>query len=180
MVAAGNRMSISKIKRMIRTIPDFPKPGISFKDVTPILKDPEAFRFVVRRMAKGFKDRKIDVVASAESRGFIFGAALAYELGAGFVPLRKPGKLPFRTLREEYLLEYGKDAFEIHVDGIRRGDNVLIVDDVLATGGTMKAAVNLVHRLKGKVAGIALLIELAGLNGRSKIEDYDVRSLIKL
>lgn len=174
------RMSIERVKEMIRTVPDFPKPGISFKDITPILQDPSAFKFVIKQMAVPFKNKEVDIIASAESRGFILGAALAYELGAGFVPLRKPGKLPYRTLREEYKLEYGTDAFEMHVDGIRKGDNVLIVDDVLATGGTMKAAVNLVRKLSGNIAGIALLIELDELNGRKKLKGIPVYSLLKI
>ncbi|MEM2974334.1 MAG: adenine phosphoribosyltransferase, partial [Candidatus Micrarchaeia archaeon] len=152
-------MRLKELKLMIREIPNFPKPGINFKDITPILQNPEAFRYVINKMANKFKGKNINVVASAESRGFIFGAALAYKLKVGFVPLRKPGKLPYKTLKEEYKLEYGTDAFEIHVDGIKKGDNVLIVDDVLATGGTMKAAVNLIEKLEGKVAGITLLSE---------------------
>jgi adenine phosphoribosyltransferase len=182
-IIKGEKMavkSIADLEKMLRTIPDFPKPGISFKDMTPILQNPEAFRYVIKSIAQEFRNKKIDIVASAESRGFILGAALAYELGAGFVPFRKPGKLPYKTLREEYMLEYGTDAFEIHVDGVKKGDNVLIVDDVLATGGTMKAAVNLVKRLHGNIVGIALLIELTGLNGKSKIADENVFSLIKL
>ena len=172
-------MKISEVKSLIREIPDFPKPGINFKDITPLLKNPDAFRFVVNKLARKFKDRKINIIASAESRGFILGAALAYKLKAGFVPLRKPNKLPFKTLRQEYKLEYGTDAFEIHVDGIKNGDNVLIVDDVLATGGTMRAAVDLVEKLGGNVVGIALLSELEFLNGREKLNGYDVYSLIK-
>ena len=172
-------MKLSELKSMVREIPDFPKPGINFKDITPILKDAGAFKYVINRMAKKFKGKGVTVVASAESRGFIFGAALAYKLKAGFVPLRKPGKLPYKTLKEEYKLEYGTDAFEIHVDGIHGKDKVLIVDDVLATGGTMRAAVNLVEKLEGKVAGIALLSELEFLKGREKLNGYEVYSLIR-
>ena len=172
-------MKLKELKSMVREIPDFPKPGINFKDITPILQNSAAFRYIIRKMASKFKDKNITMVASAESRGFIFGAALAYKLGAGFVPLRKPGKLPYKTLKEEYKLEYGTDAFEIHVDGIKKGDNVLIVDDVLATGGTMRAAVNLIEKLEGKVAGIALLSELGFLKGREKLDGYDIYSLIR-
>jgi len=171
-------MRISEVKSLIREIPDFPKPGINFKDITPLLRNKEAFRFAIKRIAKRFNDKDIAVVASAESRGFILGSALAYTMGTGFVPLRKPGKLPFKTLKEDFDLEYGKDAFEIHVDGISRGDNVLLADDVLATGGTAKAAANLIEKLGGKVSGIALLIELDFLKGREKLNGYDVYSLI--
>lgn len=181
-------MKLKDIKDLIRVVPDWPKPGISFKDITPVLKDSGAFKYVISRMAKPFmngRSGKIDLVVSAESRGFILGAALAYKLKAGFVPLRKPGKLPWKTLKEEFELEYGKDAFEIHQDGAKHGDRVLIVDDVLATGGTMVAAVNLVRRLGGEVAGVALMIELKGLNGRSKVtsigmDDGRIFSLMKL
>lgn len=173
-------ISLFDIEKKIRVIPDFPKPGISFKDITPILKDPNSFNFVIDQITAEFKDKGIDIVASAESRGFIFGAALAYTLGAGFVPLRKQGKLPYCTIREEFELEYGKDAFEIHQDSVKHGDNVLIVDDVLATGGTMRAATNLIKRLNGNVAGIAVLIELTGLDGRKKLGDCEVYSLLKL
>ncbi len=178
-------MRLSEVKKMIREIPDWPKPGVLFKDITPILKDRNAFKLVIDKMAKKFKKMKIDKVASAESRGFILGATLAYKLKAGFVPLRKPGKLPYNTIKEEYSLEYGKDAFEVHVDGIEKGDNVLIVDDVLATGGTMNAAVNLVKKLGGNVVGIALLIELENLGGRKKImsengiKDDEIYALLK-
>lgn len=172
-------MKLKELKSMVREIPDFPKPGINFKDITPILQNPEAFKYIINKLARKFKGKDITIVASAESRGFIFGAALAYKLKAGFVPFRKPGKLPYKTLREEYKLEYGTDAFEIHVDGIKKGDNVLIVDDILATGGTMRAAVNLVEKLEGKVAGIGLLSELEFLKGREKLNGYDIYSLIR-
>ena len=173
-------MDLEKIKSLIREIPDFPKPGIKFKDITPILKDPSAFEYVVEKMAERFKDKNITKVASAESRGFILGSGIALKLKAGFVPLRKPGKLPYKTIKEEYELEYGKDAFEVHVDGIEDGDRVLLVDDVVATGGTIKAAANLVERLGGKVEGIALLIALKELGGLEKIKDYDTFTLLEL
>ena len=166
------------LRSRIRTVPHFPKQGIMFKDITTLLKDSGALRHAIKKM-KGFcKGKQIIKVVSAESRGFIFGAILAHELGAGFVPVRKPGKLPAKTIRQEYELEYGKDAFEIHEDSIKSGDNVLLVDDVLATGGTMSAAVRLIERLNGNVAGIAFLVELSYLKGGEKIKGYDVFSLI--
>jgi adenine phosphoribosyltransferase len=174
-----DNMDAIELKEKIRTIPDFPKPGVMFKDITTLLKDPKAFNFAVKEMVKHFKDKKIDKVVSAESRGFIFGSVIAYELGAGFVPLRKPGKLPWKKIREEFDTEYSKDAFEIHEDAIEKGENVLIVDDLLATGGTMEAATKLIERLGGKIAGIAVLIELSFLKGRERLKNYDVFTLIK-
>jgi len=168
-----------RLKEMIRTIPDFPKPGIHFKDITPLLKDREAFRECVKLIAGRYSDEKVDVVAAAEARGFILGAPIAMELCAGFVPLRKPGKLPYKTLRQEYKLEYGTDAFEIHMDAIRPGERVLIIDDVLATGGTAEAVANLIKRMKGEVVGFAFLIEIEGLHGRDRLKDYNVYSLIR-
>ena len=168
-----------RLKEMIRTIPDFPKPGIHFKDITPLLKDREAFRECVKLIASRYSDEKVDVVAAAEARGFILGAPIAMELCAGFVPLRKPGKLPYKTLRQEYKLEYGTDAFEIHMDAIRPGERVLIIDDVLATGGTAEAVANLIKRMKGEVVGFAFLIEIEGLHGRDRLKDYNVYSLIR-
>jgi len=166
------------LRSRIRTVPHFPKQGIMFKDITTLLKDSGALRHAIKKM-KGFcKGKQIIKVVSAESRGFIFGAILAHELGAGFVPVRKPGKLPAKTIRQEYELEYGKDAFEIHIDAVSKGDKVLLVDDLLATGGTIKAAADLVEKLGGDIAGIAFLIELSYLSGRDKLKDYDVFSLI--
>ncbi|MFH1398549.1 MAG: adenine phosphoribosyltransferase [Candidatus Woesearchaeota archaeon] len=162
----------------IRTIPDFPKKGIMFKDITPLLQDPEAFRLVVKKIIGHFKSKHIDVVASAESRGFIFGAVLAYELNASFVPLRKPGKLPYKKIKQEFETEYSTDAFEVHVDAIEKGNKVLIVDDLLATGGTSKAAVDLVETLGGIVVGLGFIIELGFLDGRKKLEGYDVFTII--
>lgn len=167
------------LKSKIREIQDFPKKGINFKDITPLLQDPESFRFAIQQFINVYKDKKIDKVVSSESRGFIFGAVLAYELNAGFVPLRKPGKLPFKTLKKEFRTEYSTDAFEIHEDAITKGEAVLIVDDLIATGGTISAAVDLVEQLGGNIIGIAFLIELAFLNGREKVKDYDILSLIK-
>jgi len=167
------------IKSKIRTIPDFPKKGIMFKDITTLLQDAHAFKHVVREMIHHFDGKKIDKVASAESRGFIFGSVLAYELHAGFVPLRKPGKLPFKSIRQEFETEYSTDAFEIHEDAIMAGENILIVDDLLATGGTSKAAVQLIEKLGGKIVGLCFLIELSFLHGRDKLKGYDILSLVK-
>jgi adenine phosphoribosyltransferase len=172
------KKEISELKKKIRSIPDFPKKGIMFRDITTLLKDAKALRKAIAFFVDHYKGKKIDKVVAAESRGFIFGGILAHELNAGFVPLRKEGKLPFTTLKQEYELEYGKDAFEIHVDAIKPGDKVLIVDDLLATGGTAKAAIDLVERLKGKVVGCAFLIELSFLEGRKKLEGYEVFTLI--
>lgn len=167
------------LKAKIRNVPDFPKKGILFKDITTLLRDAHAFKYAVKELLSMIKDKKIDVVASAESRGFILGSVLSYELNAGFVPLRKPGKLPYKTIKQEFDTEYSKDAFEIHVDAIEKGDRVLIVDDLLATGGTAKAAVDLVERLGGKVVGLAFLVELSFLQGREKLKGYDVYSVVK-
>lgn len=166
------------LKSKIREIPDFPKKGINFKDITPLLLDHAAFSYALHQIIRRFRGEGIDIVASAESRGFIIGSVLAYELGAGFVPLRKPGKLPYKTIRQEFQTEYSTDAFEIHEDAIKKGDNVLIVDDVLATGGTASAAAQLVERLGGRVASLVFLIELSFLKGREKIKKYPVFSLL--
>ena len=162
----------------IRAVPDFPKKGILFRDIMPLLQDPEALRLAVDRMAEFAVGRKVDVVLGAESRGFILGAALAYSLNAGFVCARKPGKLPHTTISAEYDLEYGTDRLEIHADAIKPGQNVLVHDDLLATGGTARAKIDLVERLGGTVVGVAFIIELGALNGRSKLQGYDVFSLI--
>ncbi len=166
------------LKEHIRDIPDFPKEGIIFKDITPLLMNPEAFRSCIAQFVEAYKDKGITKIASSESRGFIFGAVLAHELQAGFVPLRKPGKLPYKTIRQEFETEYSTDAFEIHEDAIEKGDKVLIVDDVLATGGTARAAVYLVEHLGGKVEALAFLIELDFLKGKEKLNGYDIMSLI--
>jgi len=167
------------LAKYIRDIPDWPKPGVLFKDITTLLKEPEAFREAVDRLAEPFKDKDIDLVVSIEARGFIFGGALAYKLGAGFVPARKPGKLPAETIKEEYALEYGTDALEVHKDAIKPGQKVLLFDDVLATGGTLSAAARLIERLGGEIVGIALLIDLTFLKGREKLKKYEVYSLIE-
>jgi len=163
----------------IRDIPDFPKRGIVFKDIMPLLADPEALHETVERLAEFAEPRKPDVVLGAEARGFILGAALAYRLGCGFVPARKPGKLPWRTISAKYALEYGFDALELHADAISAGARVLIHDDLLATGGTAKAKIDLVEQLGGTVVGLAFVIELEFLNGREKLGGYDIRSLIQ-
>jgi adenine phosphoribosyltransferase len=163
---------------LVRDVPDFPKPGILFKDIMPMLADGPAFREVVDRLAEMARPWKPDVVLGAEARGFMFGAPLAYALGAGFVAARKPGKLPYTTVSAKYALEYGFDALEVHIDAIKPGQRVLICDDLLATGGTSKAKIELVERLEGVVAGLAFAIELDFLNGRDKLEGYDVASLI--
>ena len=166
------------LKQIIRTVPDFPKKGIMFRDITPVLADAAAFRYVIQQFLSYCKGKSINVVASAESRGFIFGSVLAYELGVPFVPLRKPGKLPYKKIRQEFQTEYSTDAFEIHEDAIKKGDRVLIVDDLIATGGTAKAAAGLIEKLGGEVAGMAFLIELSFLHGRKKLEGYDVFSIV--
>ncbi len=168
-----------ELKDYIRDVPDFPKKGIVFKDITTLLREPEAFKHSVERFKEKYGDAGVSCVVGIESRGFIFGAALAHELGAAFVPLRKPGKLPYKTIRVDYELEYGSDAVEVHEDGIHAGEKVLVVDDLLATGGTAKAAVDLVERLGGNVCGIAFLVELGFLNGREKLSGHEVYSLVK-
>lgn len=166
------------LKSFIRDIPDFPKSGIIFKDITPLLKNPEALRETVSLLCGTVEGAGITAVAGIESRGFIFGTAVAHELGVGFVPIRKPGKLPAETISESYALEYGTDAIEMHRDALVPGDRVFLVDDLLATGGTMQAAAKLVERAGANVSKIAFVIELGFLKGREKIADYDVTSLM--
>ncbi|NLM41370.1 MAG: adenine phosphoribosyltransferase [Firmicutes bacterium] len=169
------------LKEKIRVIPDFPQPGISFKDITTLLRDGEALREAVQRMARHYAGAGIDMVVGVESRGFILGAPLAYEMGLGFTLIRKPGKLPGDVLSVEYDLEYGTDRLEIHADSFPPGTRVLIVDDLLATGGTIAAAMELVNKLGGQVVGLAFLIELSYLGGRKKLEelgDYDILALV--
>jgi adenine phosphoribosyltransferase len=163
----------------IRDIPDFPKPGIIFKDIMPLLADPESFRQTVDALAEFAEPRKPDVVLGAEARGFMLGGALAYKLGCGFVAARKPGKLPWETVSAQYELEYGMDSLELHADAIGKGARVLVHDDLLATGGTARAKVNLVEQLGGEVVGLVFVIELTFLNGRERLEGYDVHSLIQ-
>lgn len=168
----------TEYERLIRDVPDFPKPGIIFKDIMPMLADGEAFTAVVDELAEATRPWKPDVVLGAEARGFMFGAPLAYALGAGFVAARKPGKLPYTTVSAKYALEYGFDALEVHIDAIKPGQRVLICDDLLATGGTSKAKIELVERLGGVVAGLAFAIELDFLNGREQLAGHQMVSLI--
>ena len=168
--------ALDVLRQHIRDVPDFPQPGILFRDITPMLADPASFRIAVSAMAALFPG--VDKVVAIESRGFILGAPVALALNAGLVPVRKVGRLPADTIQEDYNLEYGVNTVEIHRDAISPGDNVLIVDDVLATGGTVRAAANLVQRLGGTVSGVSLLIELAFLNGRSRLTDLDVKSVL--
>ena len=167
------------LKSKIRDVPDFPKPGVVFKDIMPLLADPEALSEAVDRIAEWAAPQKPDVVLGAEARGYITGGALACKLGCGFVPARKPGKLPWRTVAVKYALEYGFDQLEVHADSIRAGQRVLVHDDVLATGGTARATVELVEQLGGEVVGLPFIIELAFLNGRERLEGYDIFSLIE-
>lgn len=167
------------LKSHVRDIPDFPKKGIIFKDITTLLKDRGAFRQAVDSIADEFKNKKIDYVLSVEARGFIFGAAVAYKLGVGLVPVRKKGKLPHKTYSVTYDLEYGKDTLEIHQDAFKKGDRILIVDDLLATGGTVRAVADLVEKMGGEISGIAFVIELVPLKGREKLKNYKLMSLIK-
>jgi adenine phosphoribosyltransferase len=167
-----------ELASLIRDVPDFPIEGIMFKDITTLIRDEDAFREVIDWMADQYANSQIDRVAAIEARGYIFGAPLAYKLGAGFVPIRKPGKLPAKIVSESYELEYGINTLEIHEDGIEPGQRVLVVDDLLATGGSARAAVNLVERLGGTIVGVAFLVELDFLHGRGKLEGYDVLSLI--
>jgi len=170
---------LQRLKRSIRDVPGFPKEGIIFKDITTLLKDSSIFRLAVNEIANRYARQKIDAVVSVEARGFIFGAAVAYKLGAGVIPVRKKGKLPHRTISITYDLEYGQDTLEIHEDAIEEGARVLIVDDLLATGGTTKAVIDLIKKLRGRIKGVAFLIELTALKGRSKLKGYPVFSLIK-
>ncbi|MFX1417712.1 MAG: adenine phosphoribosyltransferase [Promethearchaeota archaeon] len=170
-----------KLLNHIRNVPDWPKPGIQFKDITTLCKDYISFKESCDRIIQSYRDKGITKVAAIEARGYVWGGVLAYQLGAGFVLMRKPGKLPYKTLSETYELEYGTDSIEMHVDAIEEGDKVLVFDDLLATGGTAKAASNLVEKAGGVVIGIAFVIELTGsLHGRDKLEGYDVLSLVKI
>lgn len=162
------------LAKMIRDVPDFPKEGIIFKDITTLIKDPEAFKEAVDILADHYTGQEVDLVVAVEARGYIFGAPVAYKLGAGFIPVRKAGKLPAEKVREEYELEYGTDSVEMHTDAIVPGQKILIVDDLIATGGSAAATVRLVERLGGEVLGIAFLIELAFLKGVEKLKGYDV------
>ena len=171
-------MSVDDLRAKIREVPDFPKPGILFYDITTLLKDAAAFRESIDLLAQPFRDRPVDIVVGMESRGFIFSAPLALELGAGFVPVRKLGKLPAETISVEYALEYGTNTLEIHRDAILPGQKVLVVDDLLATGGTVNGTIDLVRRLGGEVVGLAFLVELTFLRGRDRLGGYDLHAVV--
>jgi adenine phosphoribosyltransferase len=166
------------LKTVIRTVPNFPKKGIMYRDITTLIKDPLAYRHAISGMKKHFSGMKIDKIVSPESRGFIFGGVLAHEMGISFVPLRKPGKLPWKTVKHEYMTEYSKDAIEMHADAITPGDRVLLIDDLLATGGTIEAAAKLVEKQGAKVVGLGFIIELSYLGGRERLRRYHVFSLV--
>lgn len=172
-------MDLADLAKMIRDVPDFPKEGIVFKDITTLIKDPEAFKRVVDLLTEHYRGRQIDLVVAVEARGYIFGAPVAYKLGVGFVPVRKVGKLPAETVRAEYELEYGTDAVEMHRDAIEPGQRVLIIDDLIATGGSAAATAQLVETLGGEVVSIAFLIELTFLKGVDKLKEYDVFTMIE-
>ena len=172
-------MNNAFLEKSIRNIPDFPKPGILFRDVTTLIQNKTAFKKSIDLLVKRYKGKGFDKVVGVEARGFIFGAAVAHKIGAGFVPVRKKGKLPFKTISATYELEYGTDTLEIHQDAICPGEKVLIIDDLLATGGTVKAVIELVEKLKGKVAGIGFVIELVDLKGKDKFKEYPLYSLVK-
>ena len=167
------------LKSFIRDVPDFPEPGIVFKDVTPLLQDAGAFKYTIDSLADRFKNESIDAIVAVEARGFLFGATLAYQLGKSIVLVRKPSKLPAETYKADYTLEYGSNTLEIHVDGVMPGQRVLILDDLLATGGTLEASAKLVERCGGVISGISTIIELMDLNGRSRLGGYDVFSLLQ-
>jgi adenine phosphoribosyltransferase len=168
----------SDLKRYIRDLPDYPVKGVIFRDLTPLFKDEKAYRWTISKLASFYTKEKVDLVAAVEARGFIVGAPLALELGVGFVPLRKPGKLPWKKRRVTYQLEYAEESIEIHEDAVAKGQRILLVDDLLATGGTASAAAKLIEQLGGKIAGMAFVVELAYLDGRSKLKGYAVRSLL--
>lgn len=169
---------MKKIEEYVRTIPDFPEPGIMFRDVTSVLQDPEGLKLAIDSMIKLLDGVDFDVIAGAESRGFIFGAPIAYALGKAFVPIRKKGKLPCETISEKYDLEYGTAEIEIHKDAIRPGQKVVVVDDLIATGGTIEASIKMIEKLGGEVVKVLFLMELAGLKGRDRLAGYDVASVI--
>ena len=166
------------IRKKIRDVPDFPKPGIIYKDITPLLQNAKVFNDIIEHLAKHYQNNHPDYIVGIESRGFIFGAALALKLNCGFVPIRKAGKLPYKTLSESYQLEYGEATLEIHTDAVNSGDKVVLIDDLLATGGTVAAALNLLGRLEADVIGIEFIIELTFLNGRAQLDGYQVHSLL--
>lgn len=168
-----------ELRAYIREIPDFPQPGINFKDITPLLQDKSAFRYAIDKLAQELARFQFEKIVAVESRGFIFASALAYKLGVGFIPVRKKGKLPYQTISYTYQLEYGEDTLEMHQDALNEGEQVLILDDLLATGGTLSAVVNLVRELKANISAIAFVVELTFLNGRDKLKEFPLVSLIK-
>ncbi|MFA5062479.1 MAG: adenine phosphoribosyltransferase [Candidatus Omnitrophota bacterium] len=167
------------LEKSIISIVDFPKPGIIFRDITSLIHDKKAFKKAISLLSNKYKGKKIGKVVGIEARGFIFGAAIAHKIGAGFIPVRKKGKLPRKTISASYELEYGTDTLEIHEDSIKPGEKILIIDDLLATGGTVKAVISLINQLKGKIQGIGFVIELIDLKGKEKLKDYPVFSLVK-
>lgn len=169
---------MEQLREIIRDVPDFPEKGVVFKDITPLLGDAEAFRTAIRHMAEPLAERDFDLLVGIESRGFIFASALAYQLGKGHIPVRKPGKLPAATVQVSYDLEYGSDSLEMHADAIETGQRVVIIDDVLATGGTARGVADLIEKVGGRVEGFSFFIELDFLNGRDKLSQYDVRSVL--
>lgn len=170
---------MDKLKNKIRIIADFPKPGIMFKDITPLIQDPDCLRLTVKELVKPYINSNITAVAGMEARGFIFGSLAAWELNVGFIPLRKPGKLPYEVQSVEYSLEYGESCLEAHIDSIGAGDRILLVDDLLATGGTAKASCQLVEKLGGNIIACAFVLELTALKGRNKIDNTNIHSLIQ-
>jgi adenine phosphoribosyltransferase len=177
-MSPNSTLTTDQLKQMIREVPDFPKPGILFYDITTLLKDKIGFATLIDKFSQHYISQKVDLVLGMEARGFIFAPALAYRLNAGFVPVRKPGKLPAKTVKYDYALEYGTNSLEIHKDAIQKGQRVLIVDDLLATGGTAEATVELASSLGAEIAGLGFVVELDFLNGRQKLKNYDVMSLL--
>ncbi len=169
---------VNKIKSRLRSIPDFPSPGIIFKDITPILQDKEIFAETIKLLASGYREKEVDYIVGVDARGFIFGAALAYELGLGFVPVRKGGKLPYAKISTSYELEYGTATIEMHEDALQPHDKVVLIDDLLATGGSLAASVELLEKLNANIVGIETIVELGFLNGRDKLKGYSVNSLV--
>lgn len=172
-------MNLEELKKTIRTVPNFPKKGVMFRDITTLIQDYRTFSYTVKKLASHFLDSDIDVVVGIESRGFIIGAPVALELCAGFVPVRKPGKLPFETVHKDYRTEYSTDSVEMHVDAIEPGQRVLMIDDLIATGGTMKASIELVEQLKGDIVGVAFVVDLPDLKGKERLEGYPVLTLVE-
>jgi adenine phosphoribosyltransferase len=171
-------MTQDQLKSKIRNVPDFPIKGIMFRDITTLVKDPQAFKYVIDTLTERYRDKKIDQIVGIESRGFIFGGALAHRLGCGFIPARKPGKLPAETIEESYELEYGRTSLQLHIDSINKGDRIVIIDDLLATGGTIRATANMIERLGGQILEIAVVVELTFLKGREKLKNYSIYSMV--